>query len=120
MRGMATRKGALLNSGTLSPNPWDLTLWGRNVWSTMGGTRTEDRAPQGCDLSAASSAGMAGAASMPGPSQTQTLTPTDLSLLRAKNGLDKGVHFTGRRVVRKAALLSPTKSVCSTLSASSQ
>jgi hypothetical protein len=76
MIGMATRKGALLKSGTLSPNPWDLTLWGQNVWSKLEDTRTEDRAPQGCDLSAASSAGMARTASRLGPSQTQILTPT--------------------------------------------
>src|ERR1035437_5609632 len=53
------RKRASLESGTLSPNPWDLTLSGRNVWCTVEGTRTEDRAPQGCDPSAGSRAGMA-------------------------------------------------------------
>ena len=53
------RNGALSNSGTLSPNPWDLTLSGQNVGFYTGGTRTEDKAPQGCDLSADSSAGMA-------------------------------------------------------------
>ena len=56
----STRKKALLNSGTLSQNPWDLTLSGQNGWSYTAGTRTEDKAPQGCDLSAASSAGTAG------------------------------------------------------------
>src|ERR1035437_9142203 len=53
------RKRASIESGTLSPNPWDLTPLGRNVWCTVEGTRTEDRAPQGCDPSAGSSAGMA-------------------------------------------------------------
>ena len=49
-----------MNSGTLSPNPWDLTLSGQNIcWRCTEGTRTEDKAPQGCDLSADSSAGMA-------------------------------------------------------------
>src|SRR3954453_19958061 len=57
MSGKATRKGALLNSGTLSPNPWDLTLLGQNVWPKLEGTRTQDQPPQGCALSAASSAG---------------------------------------------------------------
>ena len=38
----------IMNSGTLSPNPWDLSLLGRNVWPYTGDTRTEDRAPQGC------------------------------------------------------------------------
>jgi hypothetical protein len=51
------RNEALLKSGTLSPHPWDLTLSGQNGWFYTG-TRTEDRAPQGCDLSADSSAGM--------------------------------------------------------------
>ena len=55
----AKRNEALLDSGTLSPNPWDLSLSGQNGWLYTGGTRTEDKAPQGCDLSADSSAGMA-------------------------------------------------------------
>src|SRR5580704_2132317 len=60
MHGPVIRNGALLNSGTLSPNPWDLTLSGQNIcWRYTVGTRTEDKAPQGCDLSADSSAGMA-------------------------------------------------------------
>src|ERR1019366_5012032 len=59
MNGATKRKSAFLESGTLSPNPWDLTPLGRNVWCTVEGTRTEDRAPQGCDPSAGSSAGMA-------------------------------------------------------------
>ena len=54
------RNEALLNSGTLSPNPWDLTLSSQNVcWRYTEATRTEDKAPQGCDLSADSSVGMA-------------------------------------------------------------
>src|ERR1700728_1200963 len=59
MASPAQRNGALLNSGTLSPNPWDLSLSGQNVWLYTGDSRTEDKAPQGCDLSADSSAGMA-------------------------------------------------------------
>jgi len=59
MTKQSIRNGALLHSGTLSPNPWDLTLSGQNDWFYTGGTRTEDKAPQGCDLSADSSAGMA-------------------------------------------------------------
>jgi hypothetical protein len=55
----AKRNGALLDSGTLSPNPWDLSLSGQNVGLYTGDTRTENKAPQGCDLSADSSAGMA-------------------------------------------------------------
>src|SRR5674476_1199121 len=43
MNGATKRKSAFLESGTLSPNPWDLTPLGRNVWCTVEGTRTEDR-----------------------------------------------------------------------------
>jgi hypothetical protein len=90
------RKIASSDSGTLSPNPWDLTLSRQNVWCTVEGTRTEDRAPQGCDPSAASRAGMArdgfDAGAVP---KTTKQTPPDISLLRAKNGLDNGVHFKG-------------------------
>jgi hypothetical protein len=89
------RKIASSDSGTLSPNPWDLTLSRQNVWCTVEGTRTEDRAPQGCDPSAASRAGMArdgfDAGAVP---KTTKQTPPDISLLRAKNGLDNGVHFS--------------------------
>ena len=35
MTGQTKRKGALLNSGTPSPNPWDLSLSRQNVCSTM-------------------------------------------------------------------------------------
>ena len=64
MHEQSIRNGALPKSGTLSPNPWDLTLSGQNVWPYTGDARTEDKAPQGCDLSAGSGAGMARAAAM--------------------------------------------------------
>jgi len=35
MTGQTKRKGALLDSGTPSPNPWDLSLSRQNVCSTM-------------------------------------------------------------------------------------
>jgi hypothetical protein len=60
MTEQSIRNAALPKSGTLSPNPWDLTLSGQNGRRYNTGTRTEDRAPQGCDPSAASGAGMAG------------------------------------------------------------
>ena len=94
MDEQSTRKAALLKPGTLSPNPWDLTPSGQNGWRYNEGTRTEDKAPQGCDLSAASSAGMAGAAAMLRPPQkTKDSDPSEVNLLRAKFGLDNGVHF---------------------------
>jgi hypothetical protein len=37
MTGQTIRKGALLNSGTPSPNPWDLALWGQNGCFTLEG-----------------------------------------------------------------------------------
>jgi len=95
MNAQSIRNKALFKSGTLSPNPWDLRLSGQNGWQYNEGTRTEDKAPQGCDLSAASSAGMAGAAAMLRPSQkTKDSDPSEVNLLRAKFGLDNGVHFT--------------------------
>ena len=47
MRAKTIRKEALLHSGTLSPNPWDLTLSRQNVWNKLEGTRTEDRGSAG-------------------------------------------------------------------------
>src|SRR5580658_2169605 len=89
------RTGALLNSGTPSPNPWDLTHSRQNVCSTLkalerriGLRRDATRAPlQGPEWQGAASP----------PPQTQTPTSSDLSLLTAQNGLDNGVHFTSRR-----------------------
>jgi len=73
MDEQSIRKGALLKSGTPSPNPWDLTPSGQNGWHYNEGTRTEDKAPQGCDLSADSSAGMAGTAAMLRPPQNMQI-----------------------------------------------
>jgi hypothetical protein len=80
MKAKALRNIALPDSGTPSPNPWDLTLSSQNVWSKLEGTRTEDRAPQGCDPSADSRAGMAGTAVNAGavPNSTQTSSETKL------------------------------------------
>jgi hypothetical protein len=94
------RKGALLNSGTPSPNPWDLTLSRLNVCSTLkalerriGLRRDATRAPiQRPEWQGAASP----------PPQTQTQTPPDLSLLTAKIGLDNGVHFTSSPQYRTA------------------
>src|SRR5579863_4570926 len=92
------RRRALLNSGTPSPNPWDLSLSRQNGCFTLealerriGLRRDAPRAPiQGPEWQGAASP----------PPQTQTQTPPDISLLRAKNGLDNGVHFTDRTVFR--------------------
>jgi hypothetical protein len=90
----AKRNGALLNSGTLSPNPWDLSLSGQNVWPYTGDTRTEDKAPQGCDLSADLSAGMLMGGCHAQGRPNSNSDPPKISLLPTKNGLDKGVHLT--------------------------
>ena len=87
------RKAALLSSGTLSPNPWDLSHSGQNGWLYTEGTRTEDKAPQGCDLSADSSAGMATGGFDADAAPSSNSDPSNINLLRAQNGLDKGVHF---------------------------
>ena len=90
----STRNSALLKSGTLSPNPWDLTLSGQNDWPYSESTRTEDKAPQGCDLSAAAGAGMATGGSEAGAAQNSKPDPLSVSLLPNQIGLDTGVHFS--------------------------
>src|SRR5712691_2823952 len=92
---MTRQKGkrASLDSGTPSPNPWDFPLSRQNgcfilkaLARRIGLRRDATRAPmQGPEWQGAASP----------PPQTQTQTPPDLSLLRAKNGLDNGVHFKG-------------------------
>jgi hypothetical protein len=78
---------------SLCRDPWDLARSGQNGWLYNTETRMEDKAPQGCGLSAASSAGMARAAdAAAAPKQTDS-DPSEVNLLRAKFGLDKGVHF---------------------------
>ena len=47
MDEQSIRNGALLKSGTLSPNPWDLTLSGQNGWLYNVGTRTEGQGSAG-------------------------------------------------------------------------
>jgi hypothetical protein len=105
MDEQSTRKAALLKPGTLSPNPWDLTPSGQNGWRYNEGTRTEDKAPQGCDLSAASSAGMAGAAAMLRPPQNiQIQTRQRLTYCRPNlvltMGSTLGVVALGRSATR--------------------
>ena len=87
------RKLVTFHSGTPSPNPWDLALSGQNGWFYTGRTRTADKAPQGCDLSANSSAGMATGGFDAEVALNSNSDPSNISLLRAKNGLDNGVHF---------------------------
>jgi hypothetical protein len=84
MAATALRNGAVLNSGTPSPNPWDLTLSRQNVWNKLEGTRTEDRAPQGCDPSADSSAGMGRGGSNAGTVPNSTRTSPETKLIEGK------------------------------------
>ena len=91
------RTGTSLSSGTLSPNPWDLTLSGQNMGLSAdynGDTRTEDRAPQGCDPSAGPRAGMASGGFDSEAAAIKQQTRRIESLLQAKIGLDNGVHFS--------------------------
>ena len=83
-----------MNSGTLSPNPWDLTLSRQNGWLTLeelerrtGLRRDATRAP-------IQRPEWQGAASMPRLSHRNNSDPPDISKLMAKNGLDNGVHFS--------------------------
>jgi len=60
------RKKSIVELGALPPNPRNLALSGQNgCWgsTTIEALEREGRAPQECDPSADSSAGMAGAAS---------------------------------------------------------
>ena len=99
MARKAKRKEALLNPGTLSPNPWDLSLSGQNVWPYTRDTRTEDKAPQGCDLSADLSAGMIMGGCHAKAAQTQIQTRPRLAYCRPRMVLTKGstLGCLGRR-----------------------
>src|ERR1039458_1427039 len=91
MTEQSIRNGSLCNSGTLSPNPWDLTHSGQNDRLYNRGIRTEDRAPQGCDPSAASSAGMAtGGFDAEAAQNTQTPTRPRLTYSGPNLVLTKG------------------------------
>jgi len=97
MMARGKRRGTLPDSGTLSPNPWDLTLSRQNVlnWTALerriGLRRDATRAPiQGPEWQ--------GAAPILESSQTQPQTSSEISLLRAKNGLDNGDHFIALRL----------------------
>jgi len=75
----AKGNNSLLNSGTLSPNPWDLSLWRQNGCLTLealerktGLRRDATRAPiQGPEWQ--------GTASLPTPSQNTKSDPPDIS-----------------------------------------
>ena len=82
------------DSGTPSPNPWDLSLSRQNIGSTMkelerriGLRRDATRAPiQGPEWQ--------GAGFQSRPQKLKPKTPASSSLITAKDGLDHGVHFT--------------------------
>jgi hypothetical protein len=92
MVGQAKGSEPCLTSGTPSPNPWDLSLSRQNVCFTLEALerrielrRDATRAPiQGPEWQ--------GAALAAAPKDNPK-TPSNISLLRAKNGLDNGVHF---------------------------
>ena len=85
--------------GGQPPHPRDLPLCGRNGSAYTGCARAEDKATQGCDLSAASSAETTGRLRPP-------QNPTDkfrykfpyrfLYKFKGHFGLDNGVHPSGR------------------------
>jgi len=97
MTTTAIRKGAWLQSGTLSPNPWDLTLSDQNVWSRLEDTRGEDKVPQGCDPTATSRAGLAWGGSDAGVVPNSTQTVSERKLIAAKKmGLTNGFALAYR------------------------
>src|ERR1019366_3735183 len=106
MNGATKRRSAFIESGTLSPNPWDLTPLGRNVWCTVEGTRTEDRAPQGCDPSAGSRAGMArGGFDAEAAPKLQTRPRRILAYCGRKMVLTMGSTLSGGNMIKLASLL---------------
>src|ERR1019366_2653102 len=106
MNGATKRRSAFLESGALAPNPWDLTLLGRNVWRTVEGTRTEDRAPQGCDPSAGSRAGMArGGFDAEAAPKLQTRRRRILAYCGRKMGLPMGSTLAVTTDVKNVATL---------------
>ncbi len=96
----AMRKKTWLNSGTLSPNPWDLTLLGRNVRSynqeferRIGLRRDAPRAPirmLECHR----------AASLSRPSKPQILTRSTLTYSKLFLVLTKGSTLLQRIFIR--------------------
>jgi hypothetical protein len=93
MDEQSIRNGALPKSGTPSPNPWDSARSGQNGWLYNTETRTEDKAPQACDLSAASSAGMARAADAATAQNRQIPTRPRLTYCGLNLVLTKGSTF---------------------------
>ena len=94
----ATRKGASINSGTLSPNPWDLALSRQNGCSKLktlerriGLRRDATRAPiQGPEWQRDG---------VDADSVLNTKSdPTDISKSKTKNGLDNGVHIIRSKI----------------------
>jgi len=58
MLSEANRAGSITELGDSVPEPLGFIALGPECLAYTGDTRTEDKAPQGCDLSADSSAGM--------------------------------------------------------------
>ena len=94
MSGQTARKGGVAALGDSVPEPLGFIALAPECCSTLkplerrtGLRRDATRAPIPAPE-------WQGAASPPPPTQTQN--PPNLSLLRAKNGLDNGVHFRGQ------------------------
>ena len=100
----AKRIRALLNSGTRPRTPGIYRFGARNVWLYTGDTRTEDKAPQGCDLSADSSAGMARGGFDAEVVPTQHQTVEILAYCGPKMVLTKGSTLVQQVSARSSAL----------------
>lgn len=81
----------MFDSGTPSPNPWDLAPWGQNGWNTM--EALERRIGQRRDATRAPTRGPEWQGG-PGRPKDQISDSVVHNLLEPKNGLDFGVHLT--------------------------
>jgi hypothetical protein len=93
MTRLAKGTGALLNSGTPSPNPWDLTPSRQNGWLTLKALERRTELRRDATRAPIQGPEWHGGGLPSPPPELKHGTPPDISLLRAQNGLDNGVHF---------------------------
>lgn len=96
------RKGALLDSGTPSPNPWDLSLSRQNDCFTLRALARKIRLRRDATRAPMQGPEWQGAAS-PAALKLKPKTPSSLSLLPTNNGLDNGVHCKPQKSPRPAS-----------------
>ncbi len=105
MTRQAIRKQALINSGTLSPNPWDLTLSRQNGCSKLKALERRTELRRDATRAPIQGPEWQGTASMPTPSHTQNQTRRTLANCRRKMVLTRGSTSLGGFRVRSMASL---------------